>query len=265
MLRECCVLVALLPIIAFAQVNWQPANNPLYTKWGKDVDPLHVLPEYPRPQMARTDWQNLNGIWDLSLASARSADYKYDQKILVPFPVESALSGVKDKVDGDTVIRYRRTFPVPAAWAGKRVLLHFGAVDWMTDVKVNGKEVGSHKGGYDPFSFDITDQLVASGDQTLEVAVTDPTDTGTQPRGKQTLKPEGIFYTPTSGIWQTVWLEPVPQAHIESLLITPNVDRSEILVKAEVNAGDGLRILRPQPTERTSSRKARWKRATKWC
>ncbi len=217
-------------------------DNPLITQWGKEVDPQHTLPDYPRPQMARPDWLNLNGVWDLSLASKRAVDFKYDQKILVPFPVESALGGVKGKVDDDTVVRYRRTFTIPSEWAGKKVLLHFGAVDWSTDVKVNGKEVGTHKGGYDPFTFDITDSISKTESQSIEVEVTDPTDTGTQPRGKQTLKPGGIFYTPTSGIWQTVWLEPVPDLHIQWLTITPDYDKGEVRVKADVSGGEGLRL-----------------------
>ena len=165
--------------------------------------------------MVRKEWQNLNGLWDLKLADGKQS------KILVPYPVESALSGVMKHADHMT---YRRNFAIPQQWNGRNVLLHFGAVDWEAKVSVNGKELGVHRGGYDDFSFDITAVLKASGEQEVEVEVVDPTDTGSQPRGKQVLHPGGIMYTPTSGIWQTVWLEPVAKAHVESLLLVPDVD-----------------------------------------
>jgi len=205
--------------------NWKACDGPLKTRWAKDVFPGNALPEYPRMQMVRQDWLNLNGLWDLRLADGTSA------KILVPYPVESALSGVMKHSDRLT---YRRTFEVPKAWGRKRVLLHFGAVDWEAKVSVNGKELGTHRGGYDGFSFDITDALTPSGAQELTVEVFDPTDAGEQPHGKQVLKPGGIMYTPCSGIWQTVWLEPVPEARIESLQITPDLDGGTVRVK--VNA-----------------------------
>jgi hypothetical protein len=209
-----------IPSIASA-AEWKPANGPLMTKWAKDVAPDKVLPEYPRPQMVRKDWQNLNGFWQLAFAKeGEDAPVGKDlpEKILVPFPVESALSGIMKHSDR---LWYRRTFTVPKEWSEKRILLHFGAVDWEATIWVNGKKQGIHRGGYDPFTFDITDALKEKGDQELIVAVFDPTDKGTQPRGKQVLKPEGIYYTPTTGIWQTVWLEPVPKAHIASLQIAP--------------------------------------------
>ncbi|HEY3779785.1 MAG TPA: glycoside hydrolase family 2 TIM barrel-domain containing protein [Fimbriimonadaceae bacterium] len=237
-----CLCVLMVPAFGTAQTQWQLPDNPLYTKWGKDVDPLHTLPEYPRPQMARTDWINLNGLWDFSLAPTKATQFAYDKKILVPFPVESALSGVKAKVDADSTVRYRREFIVPASWVGKRILLHFGAVDWQTTVKVNGKLAGTHKGGYDPFTFDITDLIQQTSNQTIEVEVQDPTDTSTEPRGKQVLNPGGIFYTSSTGIWQTVWLEPVPVQHIEDLKITPDFDRSLVAVRADVSHGDGLKL-----------------------
>lgn len=227
---------------ASAQTSWKPAECPIPTQWSKDVDPQNVHPEYPRPQFERKDWLNLNGLWDLSLASKRAEHFEYDQKILVPFPVESSLSGVKGRVDDDTIIRYRRTFEIPPGWAGKRVLMHFGAVDWETAVSVNGKLLGDHRGGYDPFSFDITSALKPSGTQTVEVVVTDPTDTGTQPRGKQVLNPEGIFYTPTSGIWQTVWLEPVPEKHIKGLSIVTDPEQGSIRLRVDLSSVDFLEI-----------------------
>src|SRR5262249_18574976 len=158
-----------------------------------------------------------NGVWQFAFAKeGEAAPVGKDLKarILVPFPVESALSGVMKRGDR---LWYRRTFTIPKGWAGRRVLLHFGAVDWGAAVAVNGKKLGSHQGGYDPFSFDVTDSLAKQGEQELIVGVYDPTDKGPQPRGKQVSRPGGIYYTPTTGIWQTVWLEPVAAVHIEHL------------------------------------------------
>ncbi len=195
--------------------DWKPAAGPLMTRWARDVSPTNALPEYPRPQMVRKDWLNLNGLWDIELADGTKS------QILVPYPIESALSGVMKHADRMT---YRRSFEIPKQWSGRHVLLHFGAVDWEAKVSVNGKELVVHRGGYDAFSFDITGALKTEGAQEIVVEVFDPTDMGGQPRGKQTLTPQGIMYTPTSGIWQTVWLEPVAEAHIESLKLVPDLD-----------------------------------------
>jgi hypothetical protein len=210
--------------------EWRPAKGPLMTRWAKDVTPERVLPEHPRPQMRRKAWQNLNGLWQLAFAKeGEDAPVGKDlpERILVPFPVESALSGVMKRAER---LWYRRHFTVPKEWAGQRVLLHFGAVDWEATVWLNGKKLGSHKGGYDGFSFDVTDALSASGEQELIVGVWDPTDAGTQPRGKQVRRPGGIYYTPTTGIWQTVWLEPVGEASVEGLKIVPDVDGKRVRV-----------------------------------
>jgi len=208
-------LVILGSSLSAPAADWKPAAGPLSTRWTKDVSPDNALPEYPRMQLVRKEWLNLNGLWDVQLADGTQA------QILVPYPVESALSGVMKHSDR---LVYRRTFTVPAAWAGRHVLLHFGAVDWEATVSVNGRELGVHRGGYDGFSFDITAALKAGGPQEVTVAVFDPTDKGQQPRGKQVLRPGGIMYTPTSGIWQTVWLEPVAANHITALKIVPDVD-----------------------------------------
>ena len=197
--------------------DWQPAAGPLKTRWTKDVSPTNALPEYPRPQMVRKDWLNLNSLWDIKLGDGT------ESKILVPFAIQSALSGVMKHADRVT---YRRSFEIPKGWSGQKVLLHFGAVDWESTVFLNGKKLGVHRGGYDAFSFDITDALKGEGAQEITVEVFDPTDLGGQPRGKQKLKPGSIMYTATTGIWQTVWLEPVAPAHIESLKIVPDVDES---------------------------------------
>ncbi|MBW3624541.1 MAG: hypothetical protein KY468_14135 [Armatimonadetes bacterium] len=214
--------------------KWDPASGPLMTRWAKRVSPRNVHSEYPRPQMVRRDWMNLNGLWQLSLDTPpdlNPAEANYDQTILVPFPIESALSGVMKRSDNVT---YRRTFEVPERWRGQRILLNFGAVDWQARVLVNGVLVGSHLGGYDPFSVDITSQLKPTGPQELIVQAYDPTDAGEQPRGKQVKKPGGIFYTPVTGIWQTVWLEPVPTTYIHRLALTPDVDGERLQMRLEV-------------------------------
>ena len=229
---------------------WQPAQGPLMTRWAKDVKPGKALPEYPRPQMVRAEWQNLNGLWSYAIVPKDSSQpEQWDGQILVPFPVESALSGVTKPLGPDQRLWYRRAFDVPKKWKGRRVLLHFGAVDWETAVFVNGKELGTHRGGYDGFSFDITDALNPSGKQVIVVTVSDPTDRGPQARGKQVRRPNGIWYTSTSGIWQTVWLEPVTAAHVESLQITPDIDKSEVVVT--VNATNILSLTTPIREELT--------------
>ena len=210
--------------------------------------------EYPRPQMERAQWQNLNGLWQYAVVPKDAAmPDEFEGEILVPFAIESSLSGVGRRLDDKSELVYSRTFTVPSDWRGQRVLLHFGAVDWKADVWVNDVKVGSHEGGFTPFSFDVTAALVGkSGINTLTVRVWDPTDNGPQPRGKQVNRPEGIWYTPVSGIWQTVWLEPVPAHYIEHLRITPDVDRNVLTVQpvtsatsclAEVEVYDGSQLV----------------------
>jgi hypothetical protein len=230
------VLAVWIPSLATAQApssTWQPAKGPLMTRWAKDVSPDKVHPEYPRPQMVRKNWTNLNGLWDYKLPdpSGKAPPEASDGKILVPFPIESALSGVMKRIDPKKPLLYYRTFDTPERKEGERVLLHFGAVDWQCSVKVNGTLVGSHTGGYDPFTFDITDALVAGDKQELWVIVSDPSDGNWQPHGKQVNEPKGIWYTPSSGIWQTVWLEVVPKASIAGLSITPDLDKGEVRIR----------------------------------
>jgi hypothetical protein len=231
-----------LPAPALEKASWAPKKAPLMTRWAKDVKPERPLPEYPRPQMQRGKWLNLNGVWQFAFAKDKEAPpvgKDLPETILVPFPVESALSGVMKTAER---LWYRRTFTVPADWAGQRILLHFGGVDWEAVVYVNGKLIGSHRGGYDAFYFDITDALKAKGPQELILGVYDPTDAGYQPRGKQVRKPGGIYYTPTTGIWQTVWLEPVPATHITRLKIVPDVDSKTVRVNVTTSDKASVRL-----------------------
>jgi hypothetical protein len=227
--------------------QWKPVQGRIMTRWAAQVSPENVWPEYPRPTMVRPQWKNLNGLWDYAIRPKQEdRPGRWDGKILVPFCAESALSGVGKAVQPDQRLWYRRTFELPQDWTGGRVLLHFGAVDWEATVWLNGKPLGVHRGGYDAFSFDITDALHKQGPQELVLAVWDPTNTGTQPRGKQVLKPGGIWYTAVTGIWQTVWLEHVPASYIAALRNTPDADTGTVAVEVEVvgaQPGDRLRAV----------------------
>ena len=220
------------------EINWELAENPILTKWASDVDPLKPWLQYPRPDMVRNAWINLNGLWDYAITPRDTEPEKWDGTILVPYPVESAISGVKKRVSENENLWYRRTFKVPNVWSKKHILLNFEACDWETIVWIDGKEIGKHLGGYDPFTFDITQSL---GDQKIHellVCVWDPTDKGPQPRGKQVSSPGSIWYTPTTGIWQTVWIEPVNESYISSFRTVTNADKGIITFKTDVkNAG----------------------------
>lgn len=223
---------------------WTPKEAPIMTRFANDVSATNPLPEYPRPTMVRKDWMSLNGIWGLYIYEKQPRKLNVPDKhvaIRVPFPIESALSGVMERMGPEKEAMYHRTFKVPAKWKGKRVLLHFGAVDWEATVFVNGKELGTHRGGYDGFSFDITDAL-KEGENDLRVKVWDPSEMSWQPHGKQYLKNEGIWYTPTTGIWQTVWLEPVPEASIRSLKIENNADGAPVLTVEASKPGAQIRV-----------------------
>ena len=234
-----CLLISL-----GASAQWKPVGDKIKTQWAEQIDPNNVLPEYPRPIMERGEWKNLNGLWQYAIVDKGARTLQtFDGEILVPFAVESSLSGVQKRIDDTKELVYQRSFDVPSAWRGKQILLHFGAVDWKADVWVNDVKVGSHTGGYAPFSFDITPALVAKGANKLVVRVWDPTDKSYQPRGKQVSNPSGIWYTPVSGIWQTVWLEPVGEKHIANLRILPDVDRNILKVDACVTDHDATDML----------------------
>ncbi len=233
-------------VLAFsASAQWKPVGDKIMSPWADDVDPTNVLPEYPRPQMVRDQWVNLNGLWDYAITSSEAQTFTSEGQILVPFAVESALSGVGRTVGDDNLLWYEREFTVPSSWQGKDVLLHFGAVDWETDVWVNGEHVGKHKGGFDPFSFNITSQLKKSGKQTIRVRVYDATDQTWQPRGKQVKVPGVIWYTAVTGIWQTVWLEPVERTHVENYYVVSDVNKKTMSVEVAVAApriGDVVKV-----------------------
>lgn len=223
----CCALALAL----CAQAQWKPAGDKIKTQWAEQVNPKSVLPEYPRPLMERSEWQNLNGEWEYAIKPLGEVEpASFDGNILVPFAVESSLSGVQKEVGEKNELWYKRSFTVPAKWKEKDVMLNFGAVDWKAEVFVNDVLVGSHKGGYTPFSFNITPFLKGSGAQKLVVRVWDPSDKGYQPIGKQTSNPQGIWYTSVTGIWQTVWLEPVASNHITAVKSIPNVDANALNV-----------------------------------
>ncbi|KXB08270.1 hypothetical protein AKJ55_01235 [candidate division MSBL1 archaeon SCGC-AAA382M17] len=224
-----------LPLIQAQEAPYSKAENPLFTSWAEEVSPKNALPEYPRPMMKRDHWKNLNGLWDFQITSKMRGPREYKREILVPYPVESALSGVKETVGADNRVWYKRSFTVDNPYENGHVLLHFGAVDWESDVFINGKHVGKHQGGYDPFTYDITKYIQSSGPQELEVTAWDPTDLGYQPVGKQTHDPRSIWYTAVTGIWQTVWLEFVPQSYIKDLKITPQLDHSRVKVEVCAN------------------------------
>ncbi len=251
------VLLISVPALVLAEnkQEWKPVGDTLLSKFAGDVNPDAVHQEYPRPQMKREAWKNLNGRWQYAITpvvSEGQPDYKtclqliekapqkdaipaMQGKILVPFAIESALSGVGKTVGKENYLWYETSFEVPAKWNGKHILLHFGAVDWQTIILVNGKEVGRHRGGYTPFTLDVTDALTGQGTQKLVLRIWDPTTDGPQPIGKQHKDPHGIWYTPVTGIWQTVWIEPVESTWISRVLPVADIDAKKLTLTVSAN------------------------------
>jgi hypothetical protein len=228
--------------------EWEQQLLSMSTPWTDDVSATNALPEYPRPQMTRQRWQNLNGVWqfdDAATGEAPPVGQELAERILVPYPVESALSGITRLEER---MWYRRTFTVPGTWrvglpSGQRLMLHFGAVDYDSKVWVNGTQVATHRGGYDKFSVDVTDALKGTGPQELIVWAEDLTDATWQPIGKQRQQSDrGIFYQGSSGIWQTVWMEPVARAHVGELEMTPDLDAAGLRLTTEASGAQGLRV-----------------------
>ena len=241
MKKSLFTVIALFAMVATATAEWRIAGDKIRTTWAEEVNPQSVLAEYPRPQLERAEWVNLNGLWDYAITDlAAEQPTAFDGQILVPFAIESALSGVQKSVTKDNTLWYSRTFTVPAAWASKRVMLNFGAVDWSADIYVNGTLVASHTGGYTPFSADITAALTKKGPQSLVVRVWDPTDSVHNPVGKQRLNPSGIWYTAVSGIWQTVWMEAVSKAnHIKGITTDCDLNRNELYINTATANNNG--------------------------
>ncbi|PKD16390.1 beta-galactosidase [Salegentibacter salinarum] len=245
LIRICFLFVfVLFSYSAFSQ--WQPAGEKLKTEWANKVHPDNVLPEYPRPVMEREEWKNLNGIWEYSIAGrSTNKPSAHDGEILVPFPIESSLSGVMRRVEPSQVLWYDRNFTIPQEWDGKNIKLNFGAVDWEAEIWINNVKIGSHTGGYTPFSFDIT-PFLKDGEQEISIRVWDPTNEGPQPRGKQVREPEGIYYTPVTGIWQTVWLEPVNRKSFKKVNFTSDIDNNTVKLDTETTdfeSGDIVEVI----------------------
>ncbi len=228
------------------QSEWKPAHAPLMTRWGKQVTPENAWKSYPRPQLKRSEWMCLNGLWQYAVTPKdANRPTQWDGKILVPFAIESSLSGVGKPVSAKEWLWYRKEFPWLNEWQDRRLILHFDAVDWEAEVFINGKRIGWHRGGSVPFQFDITEHAQKDRVNELIVRVWDPTDLGAQPRGKQVRKPEGIWYTSVTGIWQSVWLEPVAATHLIGMKPVADIKAGTVQLHqsiAETQKGDQLRI-----------------------
>ena len=238
-MKRLSVLLCACLIVVKASAQWAPAGDKLKTKWAEQVNPQNVLPEYPRPLLERGQWVNLNGLWEYAITPLAAAEpATFDGQILVPFAIESSLSGVMKVVGEQNVLWYKREFVIPANWKDKNIVLNFGAVDWKADVYINDIIIGSHKGGYTPFSFNITPYLAGKTKHKLVVRVWDPTDRSFQPRGKQVTRPSGIWYTSVTGIWQTVWMEPVATNYITAIKSIPDIDNNVLNITVATANGN---------------------------
>ena len=212
------------------------------TRWTDQLDRNNPLPEYPRPQFERADWQSLNGVYEYAITDSKLEwAEEYDGEITVPYAVESMLSGVEKQLLPNQRLWYRKKFTVPASFEGKRTLINFAGVDWQCKIFVNRSLVGTHSGGYCAFSVDATDALI-EGENELTVLVYDPTDAGWQQRGKQVIKPKGFWYTSTSGIWKPVWLEAVDKCHLTKVHMTPDIDEGTLLIKSFISTDDDFKL-----------------------
>ena len=228
-MKKVASMICTILLAVSMHAQWSPVGDKLKTQWAEQINPQNVLPEYPRPLIERGLWSNLNGLWDYAITQRGAAEpLNFDGKILVPFAIESSLSGVMKEVGDKNELWYKRDFTIPSNWKGKNIVLNFGAVDWKADVFVNNIMVGTHKGGYTPFSFDITPFLAGKTTHKLVVRVWDPTNAGFQPRGKQVNNPESIWYTPVTGIWQTVWIEPVSANNITAIKSIPCIESNSL-------------------------------------
>lgn len=239
------IFLSFINICSAQQFTWFPPQSGLLTEWGTQIDFDKFPDAYPRPTMEREAWSNLNGIWHFALNHKDSSGApKFNRQIMVPFPVESSLSGVGIKVSPTDKMWYKKKFYIPEDWSYKYILLHFGAVDWEANIYVNGEKAGTHRGGYAPFTLDITFYLKEKGMQELVVEIWDPTDSYHQPRGKQSLDPEAIWYTSVSGIWQTVWIEPVKWASVKDIDITTDIDHNKAFIDVQTfQANDGDSVI----------------------
>lgn len=239
-------LVVLCLFIVFSSVaqNWQPVKGKIMSPWAEEINLNKVLDYYPRPQLKRSNWQNLNGLWQYAITAKEQSTIPavFQGNILVPFAIESALSGVGKNVGKDSLLWYKNIVNISNPQKEK-VLLHFGAVDWRCDVFVNNKKIGTHEGGFDPFVFDITSYLNKGTKQEIALRVWDPTNDGPQPIGKQINNPHGIWYTPVTGIWQTVWVEKVPATYIASTKQEPDIDKGTLEIMVDVNGAQPGDIL----------------------